>query len=359
MSHRQAPRSTSRLLPYVVGTLLVAVAAIVIWLLIRPEAGPFAPGPSRTTRLPSGANPFGVTVDPRWPLDQRIQIAKSLGARYLRTEEVYVLSWDENPVCESCQAAMDAGLEITWTVRNTTRPSTLRPPDASTPVEDVGEYQRVIREVLDEYRIALVVVENEATFREHFTGTPRDYETMLRAACEVAHEKDIPCATDGMLSNTVKRYVYYYLACIAADPGRAEAFRQNVGDLPPGLGCQAAAAGPPIDDWIEAYRNAQPDFVNIHWYSEAGDDPAQDAAVFAEAVRAFEEMTGLPVITNETGQRDDDPEITTARMEVVLDYGMPFCIWYSTEGRASVLADRDGRLRPNGEAFKAFIEERI
>jgi hypothetical protein len=340
----------SRTLLYSAGLALVAAAAVILWLLVRTE-------PQQPTPRLNGENPFGVTVDPRWPLDVRIRVARTVGARYFRTEEAYVKSWDQNPVCESCQAALDAGLEVTWTVRNTTKPEIVRPPDASTPPEDIEEYKRVIREVMDKYPIALLVVENEVTVPNHFTGTPRDYETMLRAACEVAHERDVPCATDGMIFTLAKRYTHYYLSCVAGDQDRAEAFRQNVGGLEEGLQCQAGGRPGRIAEWIDAYKSAQPDYVNIHWYAEPGSDPVGDAEAFAEAAEVFETLTGRPVITNEIGQRDENPEITTQLMRKVVEIGMPFCIWYSTESGARVLAGRDGNLRPNGEAFKSFIEE--
>lgn len=67
-------------------------------------------------------------------------------------------------------------------------------------------------------------------------------------------------------------------------------------------------------------------------------------------------------MTNEIGQqKSEDPGQVTAVMQKIVDLGIPYAVWFSVDvpgyGQARSLLDKNGNLRPNGEAFKKFIED--
>ncbi|MDR7440214.1 MAG: hypothetical protein QN181_10075, partial [Armatimonadota bacterium] len=82
--------------------------------------------------------------------------------------------------------------------------------------------------------------------------------------------------------------------------------------------------------------------------------------------RAFREsrviwrQAGLPVITNEIGQRTEDPNQTTAVMSKVMELGLPVAVWLSVDApKARGLVNLDGSLRPTGEAFRSFVLQHV
>ncbi|MGC8916906.1 MAG: hypothetical protein ACP5NF_08010 [Thermoanaerobaculum sp.] len=100
---------------------------------------------------------------------------------------------------------------------------------------------------------------------------------------------------------------------------------------------------------LASYRPAGADYVNFHWY-------IPDTRALGEAVAYLKAKTGLPVLTNEIGQTNDDPNQTTAVMGKVVRLGLPMAVWFSVDApKARALVNPDGTLRPTGEAFKRFI----
>ncbi|MDR7480867.1 MAG: hypothetical protein QN158_14045 [Armatimonadota bacterium] len=66
----------------------------------------------------------------------------------------------------------------------------------------------------------------------------------------------------------------------------------------------------------------------------------------------------LPVVTNEIGQHDDDPQTTTALLRAVADLRLPHAVWFSIDAaRARALMNPDGTLRLTGEAFRVFTQQ--
>jgi hypothetical protein len=74
------------------------------------------------------------------------------------------------------------------------------------------------------------------------------------------------------------------------------------------------------------------------------------------AVAFLRVQTGLPVISNEVGQFNEDPDQTRAVMSKLVELDLPVVIWFGMDGpKARGLMEKDGRLRPTGEAFRQFI----
>jgi hypothetical protein len=218
-------------------------------------------------------------------------------------------------------------------------------------VSDLAAYQSTLGQVLDRYRPAVLVVENEENSTLFYTGSPEQYAAELKAACEVAHQKNIPCANGGPVSLEIALLVYeHYLESgetASADDFATRAFTPEERHL---------LSSPKANDQIgkgkallSSYRAAGADYVNFHWY-------IADTRVLQEAVTYLKAQTGLPVITNEIGQHNDNPDQTRAVMGKVVELGLPIAVWFSVDApKARALVEKDGRLRPTGEAFQQFI----
>jgi hypothetical protein len=325
--------------------LLVAVVAV----YIGTRSGGKTPGSTPTTfQGDASANPFGVFFPPGvFDIQERVRLAQDLGVKYFRSFPVLVPTW--NGECPECQIVRDAGLKFVLTVRNS--PDIMAP---ASPPSDLGAYKQTVEDILRQYQPALVVVENEEDTPTYWTASADEYVTELRAVCEVAHSMKIPCANGGLLSGAVTWLVYqHYL-----DAGQASAAQSFASR---GLQSyqQSRLTSPDYSrmiadhelSFLKQYKDAGADYINIHWY--VGNDQA-----LGEAARIVSDLSGLPVISNEMGQRDVDPDSVVRLMDKVLELRMPFAVWFSSDGRiARSLVDPDGSLRPNGEAFRSVIRQ--
>ncbi len=225
-------------------------------------------------------------------------------------------------------------------------------PLPTAPPNDLTADQRTLGRVLDKYRPAVLVVENEENSALFYTGTPEEYAAELKAACQVAHPKGIPCTNGGLVSALVALLVYdHYLGSgqsAAAQDFAARAFTPEI---------RRQLDSPQAEEQIgkgtalpSAYRAAGVDYVNFHWYI-AGTRALEEAVAYLKA------QTGLPVITSEIGPFTDDPNQTTAIMGKVVELGLPIAVWFGLDGpKARGLVNPDGSLRSTGKSFKRFIE---
>ncbi len=262
----------------------------------RPAATSSAPhpGPGATAAQPTGQNPFGLILPSKLVRSsQGMQIAKALGAVYFRPTSVFLNQW--NGTCLECDIALKAGLQLVLTVRNSG-------PLPTAPPSDLAAYQRTLSQVLDKYRPVVLAVENEENSALFYTGTPQDYAAELKAACQVAHQKGIPCTNGGLVSTLVALLVYEH--CLeTGQESKARDFAARV--FTPEE--QRLLNSPQAQEQLrkgkallQAYRAAGVDYVNFHWY-------IADTRALEEAVAYLRAQTGLPVITNEVGQSTDDP----------------------------------------------------
>ncbi len=269
-------------------------------------------------------------------------MAKELGAVYFRPSSIFLEQWPAP--CEECDLAQSAGLKLVLTVRNTG-------PSATTPPRDLKDYRRKLAEVLDKYRPALLVIENEENSSLFYRGTPSDYRSQLEAACEVAHQRRIACTNGGLVGTLVALLVFDHYSS-TGNAEAAESFAERA--FEPGLREQlrSGRAKEQIEKGkalLESYRLAKADFVNFHWY-------IADTGALEEAVVYLREHTGLQVLTNEVGQLNDDPMQTTAVMQTIVELRLPVAIWFGLDGpRARGIVEPDGTLRPTGEAFRRFV----
>src|SRR2546428_7121963 len=98
----------------------------------------------------------------------------------------------------------------------------------------------------------------------------------------------------------------------------------------------------PYTTLFRSFKSAGADYLNFHWY-------IPDAQALQESVDYLKEVSGLPVVTNELGQRDTNPSVTTGLMDMIVRVKIPIVIWFSSDSRLSMaLVDQGGSLRATG-----------
>jgi len=296
-------------------------------------------------------NQFGVYLSPRdFDIEERIRLAQEMGVRYFRSYPALVPVW--NGQCSECSAVQAAGLQFILTIRNTANLGS-----AAGSISDIEGFKRAVGEILDQYKPALAIVENEEDVPRYFTGTADDYISELRTVCELAHQRGIKCANGGITYTGVTWLTYQHYVD-AGQLSEAQSFslrgldRGQQSRLSSPQGQQVAQQVVDHEmSLVTHYKDAGADYMNIHWY------PA-DAGAFMESVQYFEELTGLPVISNEIGQQHStDPGAVTAMLNAIVELKMPIAVWFSSDsGFADGLVDPDGSLRSNGSAFASFVQ---
>jgi acetyl esterase/lipase len=305
----------------------------------------------------SSANPFGLLLGSD-DIDDvyRIALIKALGVTYFRPWYVTVEGWSGACYDLGCDLGPNAGLKLILTIRNNVSDA---PPFATTPAKDGAAYRRTVSEILTRYHPQVLVVENEEDTAQYWAGTPEQYAAELKAACQVAHDQKIPCTNGGLSSKTTALLVWadyidhqqFTEACNFVQRASAE--------LVPDL-CRftainhlsasdqaAVATGRKL---LELYKSTGQDYLNLHWY-------IPDKAALSEAVNYLKRVTSLPVMSNELGQYDQTPDAAQKLLSAALDLKFPYAIWFSLDrNTVQALQNADGSLRPNGQAFREFMQ---
>jgi hypothetical protein len=287
---------------------------------------------------PPATNPFGIGFYSMATM-QAIDLAKQVHARYVRNA-AFLLSpgiYQHDP-----GVIRAAGLEQILNVHYVKAPSS-GPPGPSTFPKDLADYQARVARAIDDVRPALVVVENEASYAGHFTGTSDQYGQMLAAAVQVGREKGVPVTTDGTISSTVVRWVYQGLLA-EGKRSEADAFWALAAEKD-----QVKPTSPVLHNaWLDAYAAAQPDYLNIHFYWS-------EPSSLVTARDYLERAIGLPVVVNEWGIRSDDPALMTRLMDVLSERDFAQ-LWSKDTGKGTrSLYEANNRLRPIGAAFRDYI----
>jgi hypothetical protein len=302
-------------------------------------------------------NPFGVML---WPNGEDPSIfmarARGLGVAWLRPPAVFVDRWQAGAPCPACTMYARSDLKLALTVRNGGRDTGTRQP--SFPPSNLDAYRTSLASVLDAWKPALLVVENEEnspTLYADPSDSYRGYAGELAAACAVSHQRGILCTNGGMTEEVAAALTWMdfidrddpKLACdfaqrtFTADISTALCASPKRQSLPAPLRDPATAL-------LAVYRAAPIDYVNFHWYGT-------DARALAEVVDALSRISGKPAMTNEIGQRPSAADLNAIRpiLRAAMAAHIKVAIWYSidTSNTTSLFAP-DGRLRPTGWEFQ-------
>ena len=291
-------------------------------------------------------------------------MVKSLGVTYFRPDEaIYADQW--NGSCAKCDPAVQIGLKLILTVRaNGGQQSPSNAPS------DIASYQKTLGDILEKYHADVLVVENEESSAKFYTSTPQQYAAELQAACQVAHTKGIKCANGGLVSNDVALLTWdnYFeqgqstQACDFAKRTLSSDLAQSVCEIKTldQLPTHVKTTLSNDKAFLQVYKTTHADYMNFHWY-------IADANALGEAAGFLQGTVGLPLMTNEMGQQDNSPTTVTNLLNETIALKLPYVIWFSidpTDKGANdpakglnpvALNNPDSTLRPNGQAFQAFI----
>ncbi len=301
-------------------------------------------------------NPFGLMLP--WAWDQpakAAQFAQSMGVSSYRPLSIYL---DRPLLCAECVSARQRGLDLIITVRNNGGGAEGQR-QATTPPGDLNAYRTAIQSAAAKWQPLLLVIENEENSRIFYAGTAQQYLAQLKIACDVAHAASVPCADGGLTSRAVVALtIQSYLREGRHDAAISLARRTVAPQVATVAQLQQLLARfsdelTKAETLLNGISDAGADYLNFHWYES-------DPQALGEIVEFLRVTSGLPVITNELGQRNDDPADTTAKLQTVLDLGLEMAVWYSTDGpQARSLLDATGKLRPTGLAFRDFMRKQF
>ena len=297
------------------------------------------------------ANPFGLMFG--GCSDVLADTAEELNAASIRMRE-FVETWDGTS--EWCAPFQERGLDLVLTIRNGSADGS-----ASDPPADLGAYRERMRDIVATLQPRLLVVENEEDAAVFWSGTVPEYHAALKAACGAAHAEGALCANGGFTNRMAIVLTYVDFKRRGLD-SKADSYAQRAtytdAEYRRLVSAENAAAveaqAKEGRTFIKGYKDARSDYVNFHWYG-------RNARAFAQTVSFFKRKSGLPVISNEIGQYDDDPSTITGLMDRVVRKSMDHAIWFSldfysqaVDRTTRALHEPDGTLRPHGTAYKNF-----
>jgi acetyl esterase/lipase len=202
-------------------------------------------------------------------------------------------------------------------------------------------------------------VENEEDTAQYWAGTPEQYGALLKAACQVAHDQKIPCANGGLSNKTLALLVWADYIEHQQITEACSFVQRSAAVLVPDL-CRFTAVDHLSDEdkaalntgrkLLGIYKSSGLDYLNFHWY-------VPDKSAFSEAVNYLRRVINLPVMSNELGQLDQSPESVQKILSAAADLKLSYAIWFSLDRDSAVaLQNADGSLRPNGQAFRDFMQ---
>ena len=286
----------------------------------------------------------------------RLDRLRALGTTRVR----FVARLDVAPNSRIAQAQAQ-GFQILTTATNGAFPAA--------PPPDLGDFQARLARELAAHPTPLVSIENEPTADRYYSGTPAQYVAELAAAVPVAHAQGVKVSDGGLVSAGVQLATWYDLwtrsGCAAADHYAAIAFPASriggevISDVPscadpnrPILGSNPRALQVMNDTLalIAGFRGIGIDYVNFHWYQSTPE-------AMRTTIEYLRRATGKQVITNEIGQFDDSPETLRALLSMTAELHVPWVVWFASDGSGAVgLFNADGSMRPNGVAFRDFVQ---
>jgi hypothetical protein len=292
--------------------------------------------------------------------------ARGLGVGWLRPPAVFTDRWQAGAPCPVCDEPARAGLAVALTVRNGGRD--YAPRLASTAPTDLDGYKRTLASILDRWKPAILVVENEENNPLFYRAgsAPSEmiaaYGQELTAACAVAHARRIACTNGGLSSDAVAALTWLAMlergtpdtACGFA---RRAFYREDAQQAGESLCRYQTAEQVPnevkaallqgADRLLALYKSVPIDLINLHWYGH-------DAGALANVADVLAQASGKPVMSNEIGQWRWEADAVYVRplLRAAFAAGVKPVIWFSIDTSSTLsLFNEDGSLRQTGREF--------
>jgi len=297
--------------------------------------------------------------------EQRIKVAKELSATWYRPGPVLLLG---DAKCEDCEVAREAGLKISLVVRN--EGAAGKPSNA---VTDAADFQKKLRTVLEREKPTMLVVEDEPEDPKNFSGTPEDYGTELRAACEISRALKIPCANGGLGSVNVALVVIDQRfktdptdagnIAITTELVRTGGEGTDLRILGRTIGSVGGKQTPAVEatrkfldkrqheidrarQFIDAIDQVKPDRLNFHWFELQVDNVPR-------VLDSLHELSKLDLMCDAMAEKSERAFAISEKIKVAMENYIWPTIWVGTDERGlHGLVDNKGKLRPSASAFK-------
>ena len=295
-----------------------------------------------------------------------LTVGRALGVRYER--EILAVNGSDGRQLAHIQDAEAAGFRLNVQFNNLAPSADSKA--RSGPVTDDAAYERALGADLDATHPRLVTIQNEEDGLQFWNGTPQDYLHELADAVRVAHARGYEISNGGITSEGAK-LAYWHSLWTSGQRAAADAFAQSAlssavrgrrvlaNDLPSSANpAMPILAHTPlmrnklarVETLIAGYRATGIDYINFHWY-EDGPDELRTIATW------LSQTTGLPAICNEMGQFSTSPATVAAMLGAAESLRLAYVFWFYVDGKGPAvgLADDNGALRVNGQAFRTFI----
>ena len=296
---------------FLFASLLFAMACTKKDAVVAPSLSSQSSSNITVSTTKFGVLPYGVNT-----IDNKIKAATSLGVSCVR----YGLSIaDWRGKSYDVEKYQTAGFKILMNIMNQ---NTIVGQPIPFPT-DMVSYRQTVDAMTTKYKYEMVVVENEelnATI--HIVDIPR-YIKMIQTAVDVCHSKGIPVTNGGLYGQALEVLTYRWY--VTVNPNAANTWANSfMGDhelkaakaKPGERGYDATLEAGIVDmkTLINAYDIL--DYINIHPYetlnrklTTSSQQGAQTTSIVYNVLNPIQQyltaMTGRPVITNETGIRNN------------------------------------------------------
>lgn len=308
---------------------------------------------------------IGILVNGTMSTVQKIGIAQSLGTIYSRIP-IYAGYWPYTPTAYNqwVTAGFNIILNINWL------------PTGGTPIpfrtaSELAAYGATVNAILTAISTPeIVVIENEEINPNYHSGPMSDYVGMLATASPIVHSFGLKVANGGIYGAGLDVLAWRYFDSIS-DFVQRDYIAQGMtpgeitGAANPGSNLTLEAKAQKVQDVLDA--STYLDYINIHPYEVLDEyvaDPSVVTNITPGIVAGYQAFilaeTGLPTMTNETGQRDNSqPDLVTNMLTEYVDLGFDYVVWFDGVGSGGATALQAQTspfdLFANGIAFRDFV----
>lgn|GEM_PF-1557101 len=310
--------------------------------------------------LPGRTN-FGTMVIGDFDIPKKIDITKNLAVGYVRYT-ITLSDWAGKD--NGFERFTSEGFRIVCNINAYPQPSENQPPVPF--VKDTIAYKKKLDEILTKYQPDVVVIENEETNQGYHTGSMSQYIAQLKAASTVVHSKGLKMTNGGIHPQGICYFVWLDYKERGMDK-EAEDWM----NLTFNTGMRYAALHPEengsfsyywrqIDTLLNAFTTMNIDYINAHIYepiNDIGNGKKTIPGCIPTMADYIKRRTGKPLMSNECGQRNQNPTLVTSMLQAFSDGRYPYSIWFSgdTNNGARALQNPAGILRINGLYYKTFV----
>lgn len=237
---------------------------------------------------------------------------------------------------------------------------------------DLTAYATKITQILTDYKPLVAVIENEEGNPAYYDSsfTAEKYLNMLNIATSIAHTKGVRITNGGLITSVLHGLVYRWIntneGAIAANSyltNNVPTYLQSVVKLANNSTYEQAIST--YIALIAGYASSDIDYINFHNYEPNNSSGYADNSITSPTPDTINRitqylytMTGKPVITNETGQKNNNGTLTVNMMNLYKLNSFPYVVWYDGDGIAAYsvgLTDTSGTKRPSGLAFANYL----